>query len=61
MKDPIYQEIVQYERFIETTLADTHHPINNRSHPAHEESVKAFNALVERLDALRNEWLANDA
>jgi len=48
MKDPIYQDIVQYEQFIEDVLADTHHPINNRSHPSHQDSVKIFNALVVR-------------
>lgn len=58
--DPIHQDIVQYERFIEDVLADIHHPVNNRSHPSHQESVKVFNALVDRLDGLRTEWLVKD-
>ena len=58
--DPIHQEIVQYERFIEEVVADIHHPVNNRSNPAHEESVKALNDLMRQLDALRTEWLAED-
>ena len=60
MEDPVYKEMVQYERFVEEVLADIHHPVNNRSHPSHYESVKAFNVLVDQLDALRAEWLAKE-
>ncbi len=55
--DSIPQEIMDAERFIEDLLNDTKHPVHNHAHPLHKESVKALNEMMQRLDAMRNEWL----
>ena len=56
--DPLPEEIMKYERFINDLLNNTNHPVHNRAHPAHKESVKALDDMVKRLDAMRNEWLS---
>ncbi len=56
--DPLPEEIMEYERFINDLLNDTQHPVHDRSHPLHNESVKALDELMERLNAMRNEWLS---
>lgn len=56
--DALPDELAEYERFIEELLQDTKHPIHNRAHPLHAESVKALNALMEQLEVKRNQWLS---
>lgn len=58
--DPLPQEIMDAERFIEELMNDTSHPVHNRVHPLHAQSVKALDEMIKRLDALRNQWLAKD-
>lgn len=55
--DALPDELAVCERFIEDLLQDTNHPIHNRAHPLHAESVKALDALIQQLEAKRNEWL----
>lgn len=57
--DPLPQEIMDAERFIEDLMSDTNHPIHNRAHPLHQECVKALDEMIQRLDTMRNEWLSN--
>ncbi|OAI13633.1 hypothetical protein A1359_11865 [Methylomonas lenta] len=56
--DPLPQEIMDAERFIEDLLQDTQHPVHNRAHPLHKESVQALNKMIERMDEMRDEWLS---
>lgn len=56
--DPLPQEIMDAERFIEDLLHDTQHPIHNRAHPLHKESLQALNKMIERMNELRDEWLS---
>lgn len=56
--DPLPQEIMDAERFIDELMQDTRHPVHNHAHPLHKESVKALDNLMQQLDALRNEWLS---
>lgn len=58
--DPIPQEIMDAERFIEDLLNDSKHPVHNHAHPLHKESVKALDEMMRRLDAMRDEWLARN-
>lgn len=37
--DPLPQEIVDAERFIEELMNDDQHPIHHRAHPQHQESA----------------------
>jgi len=56
--DPLPQDIMDAERFIEDLMNDTSHPVHNRAHPLHNESVKALDEMLQRLEAMRNEWLS---
>lgn len=56
--DSLPKELMEFERFVDELLNDTKHPIHNRAHPHHKESVQALDELMQRLDAMRNEWLS---
>jgi hypothetical protein len=56
--DPLPQEIMDAERFIEELMNDSQHPIHHRAHPLHAESVKALDEMMQRLDEMRIEWLS---
>jgi hypothetical protein len=56
--DPLPQEIMNAERFIDELLSDAQHPVHNRTHPLHQESVKALDEMMLRIDTMRNEWLS---
>lgn len=58
--DPLPQAIMDAERFVEDLMNDTRHPVHNRADPRHQQSVMALEALMRRLDAMRNAWLAKD-
>ena len=58
--NPLPQEIMDAERFIEELMNDTLHPIHNHAHPLHKESVKALDDMMHRLDDMRNEWLSKN-
>lgn len=56
--DSLPQEIMEAENFINELLSDTKHPVHNRAHPLHQDSVNALNNMMQRLDAMRDEWLS---
>lgn len=56
--DPLPQEIMDTERFIDELMNDSQHPIHNRAHPLHQESVKALDKMMQRLDEMRTTWLS---
>lgn len=58
--DPLPQEIMDAERFIDELLNDSKHPVHNHAHPLHQESVKALDEMMQRLDAMRNAWLSKN-
>ena len=59
--DPLPQEIMDAERFIYDVLHDTTHPIHNRTHPRYTQSIQAMDAIMKRLEEMRQEWLLKDA
>ena len=58
--DPLPQEIMDAERFIEELMNDSQHPIHNRAHPLHAESIKALDEMMQRLDKMRIDWLSKE-
>jgi hypothetical protein len=58
--DPVPQEIMDAERFIEELMNDTKHPVHNHAHPLHAESVQALQQMMQRLDEMRTAWLSKD-
>jgi hypothetical protein len=59
--DTLPQEIMDAESFIHDILSDTTHPIHNRSHPRHLQSIQALDEMMKRLDEMRQEWLLKDS
>lgn len=49
-------ELIEVERFINDLMEDTKHPLHNKRHPYHKDSVLAFNDLVVYANQIRNSF-----
>ena len=48
------KELIEVERIIKELLDDNKHPLNNRSHPYHHDSLQAISDLMAYAENLRN-------
>lgn len=53
------KELEEVERVINELTQDFSHPLHNKRHPYHRDSVRAFNDLLAHADSIRLNWSAS--